>query len=78
MYLSAVLRDEQSGEVVGLVAVPAHTFKTGSTGFYGSGKVTLADGARCQVTVTVVRIGSRGEAERAEVLAEGGQAAPVS
>ena len=34
-------------------------FKTGSRGFYGSGKVTLTNGKRYQVSVNVVEIGSK-------------------
>ena len=37
----------------------ARQFKTGSRGFYGSGKVTLTNGKRYQVSVNVVEIGSK-------------------
>lgn len=36
----------------------ARTFKTGSTGYWAGGKVTLA-GARYQVSVSIVKIGSK-------------------
>ncbi len=34
-------------------------FKTGSQGFYGSGKIKGEDGRRFQVTINIVQIGSK-------------------
>ena len=42
-----------------ILVANAREFKTGSRGFYGSGKVTLANGKRYQVSVNVVEIGSK-------------------
>lgn len=59
MFLSAVLRDEQTGQIVGVLPVAPRTFKSGSDGFFGCDKVRLGEErTRYQVTVTVVRIKS--------------------
>ena len=49
---------EVAGGVATLLAEP-RTFKTGSRGFYGQGKVQGTDGRRFQVSVNVVEIGSK-------------------
>ncbi len=38
------------------------TFKTGSRGFYGQGKIQGADGRRFQVSINIVEIGSKPQA----------------
>ncbi len=49
------------GNEVGQLLLTAKDFKTGSTGFYGQGKVTLGDDAAkgYQAQVQLVKIGSR-------------------
>ena len=49
---------EAAGGTATLLAEP-RTFKTGSRGFYGQGKVQGTDGRRFQVSVNVVEIGSK-------------------
>ena len=46
----------------GVVTANARTFSTGSTGFYGAGKVVITDDERYQVSVNIVRIGSKPKA----------------
>jgi hypothetical protein len=53
-----------SGQLVGLMTVPPKDFKTGSKGFFTSGKVEV-DGKRYQVQVQLVEIGSK-KAEKPE------------
>ena len=45
----------------------AKTFKTGSTGFWGGGKVVLSDGKTYQVSCSVVLVGSKGGSPVVEV-----------
>ena len=40
------------------INLDAKQFKTGSTGFYGSGKLMAPDG-KYQIAITVVKIGSK-------------------
>ena len=49
------------GKEVGAMLLTAKDFKTGSTGFYGQGKVALGDDAvkGYQAQVQLVRIGSK-------------------
>jgi len=56
---------EVAGGTATLVA-ESRTFKTGSRGFYGQGKIQGTDGRRFQVSVNIVEIGSKPQAERAE------------
>lgn len=49
---------EVAGGTATLLAEP-RTFKTGSRGFYGQGKVQGTDGRRFQVSVNIVEIGSK-------------------
>ncbi len=53
-----------TGNLIGLMTVPPKDFKTGSKGFFTSGKVEV-DGKRYQVQVQMVEIGSKsaGKAE---------------
>ena len=49
-----------SGEVWGTLIATAREFKTGSTGFYASGKVTNPQsGSRYQVGSNIILIGSK-------------------
>jgi hypothetical protein len=52
---------EVAGGTATLLAEP-RTFKTGSRGFYGQGKVQGTDGRRFQVSVNIVEIGSKPQA----------------
>ena len=47
-----------AGQLVGLMTVPPKDFKTGSKGYFTSGKVEV-DGKRYQVQVQLVEIGSK-------------------
>ena len=62
--LTVTLRDERDGQLVGAVVAVPKTFRTGSDGFYGTGKVTIG-GERYQVNVQAVRIGSKPDAQAA-------------
>lgn len=53
---------KQDGQVVGLLMAEEKTFKTGSRGFYGNGKVAIGE-KRYQVQVQLVEIGSKPKAE---------------
>jgi hypothetical protein len=49
-----------AGESWGTIVAPAKKFKTGSVGFYASGKVTNPkNGARYQVGANIILIGSK-------------------
>ncbi len=54
----AILKDVETGAVLGVISLAAKTFTTGSTGYHGAAKIDL-DGARHQAQVQVVRIGSK-------------------
>ena len=47
-----------TGQLIGLMTVPPKDFKTGSKGYFTSGKVEV-DGKRYQVQVQLVEIGSK-------------------
>ena len=49
---------KQDDETVGLLAVEEKQFKTGSKGFFGTGKVKIGE-KRYQVQVQLVEIGSK-------------------
>lgn len=49
-------------KTVGMLTADAKTFKTGSRGFYGMGKIAIGD-KRYQVQVQLVEIGSRPKPE---------------
>lgn len=53
---------KQDGQVVGMMIAEEKTFKTGSRGFYGNGKVAIGE-KRYQVQVQLVEIGSKPKAE---------------
>ncbi len=53
---------KQDGQVVGMMMAEEKTFKTGSRGFYGNGKVAIGE-KRYQVQVQLVEIGSKPKAE---------------
>lgn len=46
-------------KAVGTLIAPAKTFKTGSHGFLGTGKLQLDETTRLQSTVSLVVIGSK-------------------
>jgi hypothetical protein len=47
-----------AGQLIGLMTVPPKDFKTGSRGYFTSGKVEV-EGKRYQVQVQLVEIGSK-------------------
>ena len=57
MILDMIIKDEQGG-TVGKVVLNPKDFKTGSKGFYGMDKMTIA-GKRYQVQCQLVEIGSK-------------------
>jgi len=50
------------GQPVGVLTAAPKNFKTGSTGFYGQGKLEI-DGKRYQIQVQIVQIGSKERAK---------------
>ncbi|MBX7214807.1 MAG: hypothetical protein K1X39_12400 [Thermoflexales bacterium] len=56
-----------NGEEVGSLLLNEKTFSTGSQGYFGTGKISLADGAEkgYQTQVQMVRIGSKEAAAKA-------------
>lgn len=46
----------------GTISANAKTFKTGSTGYFGAGKIEI-NGERYQVSCNVVKIGSKAAAQ---------------
>lgn len=55
---------KQDGQIVGLMMAEEKTFKTGSRGFYGNGKIAIGE-KRYQVQVQLVEIGSKPKTEEA-------------
>lgn len=53
---------KQDGQSVGVLMAEEKTFKTGSRGFFGMGKIPIGD-KRYQVQVQLVEIGSKPKAE---------------
>jgi hypothetical protein len=53
---------KQDGQVVGIMMTEQKTFKTGSRGFYGNGKIAIGE-KRYQVQVQLVEIGSKPKVE---------------
>ena len=53
-----------TGESIGVLVLEPKTFKSGSTGYFATGKVTV-DGVRYQGQVQLVAIGSKGEGGKA-------------
>jgi hypothetical protein len=47
-----------AGQLIGLMTVPPKDFKTGSKGFFASGKVEI-EGKRYQAQIQLVEIGSK-------------------
>lgn len=47
-----------AGQLIGLMTVPPKDFKTGSKGYFTSGKVDI-DGKRYQAQIQLVEIGSK-------------------
>ena len=55
MTLTAVLKDSDTGETVGMLVLDPKVFKSGSTGYFGQGKIVI-DGKRYQTQCQVVAI----------------------
>jgi len=64
-FLVAVVKDERYGDIYGLLPLKAKTFKTGSVGFFATGKVEIA-GERYQAQVQLVKIGSKDDNNNGE------------
>lgn len=58
MILTAKIKANSGEEAAGEVIMTSRQFKTGSTGFWGAGKVMIG-GKRYQVQVQAVEIGSK-------------------
>ncbi len=68
MFIVAELKTD-SGQLVSVLTVPPKNFKTGSRGFYGSGKTEI-EGKRYQVAIQIVEIGSKKESGDKEAKSE--------
>lgn len=55
---------KEEGNVVGMLMAEEKTFKTGSRGFFGMGKIAIGE-KRYQVQVQLVEIGSKPKADSA-------------
>lgn len=53
--LTAVIRDENSGQVIGVLVLQPKTFASGKQGFFGQAKLTIA-GERFQAQAQAVKI----------------------
>lgn len=58
--LTAAIRNEQDGEVVGVLVAKPKDFATGSRGYHGQGKIEIG-GKRYQAQLQMVEIGSKGD-----------------
>ena len=57
--LTAEIKDA-SGKILAVIAIEQHVFKTGSHGFFGTGKgMGPKDGQRLQLSLQAVVIGSK-------------------
>ena len=56
--LEVLFRDADTSELVGELVANSKTFASGSTGFFGQGKMEI-DGKRYQVQAQLVEIGSK-------------------
>ena len=63
MFILADLKTDD-GTTVAVVMAPPKDFKTGSRGFYGTGKAEI-NGKRYQVQIQVIEIGSKKASEEA-------------
>lgn len=61
MFLTAEIRTV-TGESLGVLVAAEKTFRTGSRGYYATGKVEI-DGKRYQAQLQLVEIGSKAAAE---------------
>jgi len=57
--LTAAIRDERSGEIVGVLVLTPKTFASGKTGYHGQAKLVLG-GARYQAQAQLVAITTKG------------------
>ena len=63
--LTAAVRDERTGEIVGVLVAKPKDFATGSRGYHGQGKIEI-DGKRYQAQLQMVEIGSKSESGKAD------------
>ena len=73
MTLTAVIRDAND-QTIGTITLQEKQFKTGSKGYYASGKIALPNGLRAQVSCNIVVIGSKKAAD----ASKGGKALTVA
>jgi len=66
--LTAIVRDERTGGVVGVLVLQPKTFKSGKSGFFGQAKLEIA-GKRYQAQAQLVAIGE--VAREGEVASDG-------
>jgi hypothetical protein len=65
MVIIAELKTDD-GKILSVLTLPSKEFKTGSKGFYASGKLEI-EGKRYQAQIQLVEIGSKkAEAEKSE------------
>ncbi len=53
---------KDNGQVIGILMAEEKTFKTGSRGYYGNGKIAMGE-KRYQIQVQLVEIGSKPKPE---------------
>jgi hypothetical protein len=57
-----IIEIKKDNETIGILQAPEKTFKTGSRGFFGMGKLQIGE-KRYQVQVQLVEIGSKPKEE---------------
>ncbi len=69
--ITVLVRDERAGgELAGVLGCGVWQYKTGSRGFRGNGRLTLADGKRYMLKVELVEIGSKNSCDGEAVTGE--------
>lgn len=61
--------EDETGRLAGAITAEEKTFKTGSKGYFGTGKVTL-NGKKYQVQTQLVEIGSKPSNGNGETVVE--------
>jgi hypothetical protein len=62
--LTLSIRDENTGQIVGVLVLSPKTFSSGKTGFFGQAKLTIA-GERYQAQAQAVKIAKPGDGDKA-------------
>jgi hypothetical protein len=60
--LTCAIRDEKSGEIVGVLVLSPKTFSSGKTGFFGVAKIEIG-GQRYQAQAQAVAIAPKGDGD---------------